>query len=120
MALLRDGTLDHYFSFSSNNNELRRGVSLLSPSRCAVIINNITDNYCDRYRSKNNLTRLPYFKMVSQLKREYFSKNRKFFPGLPCYSCYKMIPLYSKCVTRRSSGYTKAYHYDCARRVNLI
>jgi hypothetical protein len=94
-------TLDSYTSG-------RCRVMVLRANHCNRIITGVKEKYDEM--SKQRLQRQFYINTLMNMPK---------FLGIPCYRCSRLVPVGSKCVTKKTN-YTKVYHMDCARKVNLI
>ena len=112
-------TLDHYIGRHG-------GVMLLKPGDCGKRVALMKIKYNEL--SKKQLKRLPYISMILNLQRQQYPSRDKtrpnkmmlYYPGVPCFKCLQMIPIDSKCVSKKGGNYAKSYHIECARQVNLI
>lgn len=55
-----------------------------------------------------------------QEDREYFKDNRKKNPLLMCKYCRASFSVGDRIIGFSSTGHSKRYHYNCAKKVNVI
>ena len=105
-----------------------RKIVILTPEDCGRRIAYIKDKYDNLGNAW--LSTHPYIRIIMNLERQpydnrpvknkYIRKHQMLYPGLPCSECLEMIPIGSKCVTKKGANYRKSYHCQCAREINII
>jgi len=77
-------------------------VTLLKPNECGRKVVAMIEKYGDLTRFQRS--RYPYIQMILSMQREIVKRrgqDKRYYPGLPCYRCFELIPIYSKCVVKK-------------------